>query len=217
MTHEDAIRLFAKTLQNFERWMDKAEAHAKAKSFEVDVLVQARLAPDQFAFVRQVQSACDQAKYAAAYLGGKEPPSHPDTEQTFPELRQRIQKCLGFLESVRAKDLAGAEDRKVAPPWLGGRWLRGDDYLAHVAIPNFFFHATMAYAILRHNGVDLGKMDYIGSIPAREGYGRTPRAAGSRPWRLLARRTRRSRADPFAACEHQTRSSKGVEMSRVRV
>ena len=169
MNHNDAIRLFAKTLQNVGRWMDKASEHAKAKSFEVDVLVQARLAPDQFAFVRQVQSACDQAKYAAAYLGGKEPPSHPDTEQTFPELRQRIDKCLGFLESVQAKDLVGAEDRKVAPPWLGGRWLRGDDYLAHVAIPNFFFHATMTYAILRHNGVELGKMDYIGSIPAKEG------------------------------------------------
>ena len=90
MTHNDAIRLFAKTLQNLERWMDKATEHAKAKSFEVDVLAQARLAPDQYAFVRQVQSACDQAKYAAAYLGGKQAPSHPDTEQTFADLRQRI-------------------------------------------------------------------------------------------------------------------------------
>ena len=169
MTHDDAIRLFAKTLQNLERWMDKAEAHAQAKKFEVDVLAHGRLAPDQYDFVRQVQSACDQAKYAAAYLGGKQPPSHPDTEQTFADLRKRIEKCLSFLESVSAKDLTGAEDRKVAPPWLGGRWLRGDDYLIHVAIPNFFFHATMAYGILRHNGVELGKMDYIGSIPAREG------------------------------------------------
>ena len=169
MNHNDAIRLFAKTLQNLDRWMDKANEYAKAKSFEVDVLTQARLAPDQFPFVRQVQSACDQAKYAAAYLGGKQPPSHPDTEQTFAELRQRIQKCLGFLESVQAKDLAGAEERKVSPPWLEGKWLRGDDYLVHVAVPNFFFHATMAYAILRHNGVGLGKMDYIGSIPARDG------------------------------------------------
>ena len=104
MNHDDAIRLFAKTLQNVERWMDKAAAHAKAKSFEVDVLAQARLAPDQYPFVRQVQSACDQAKYAAAYLGGKQPPSHPDTEQTFAELRQRIQKCLGFLETVTARN-----------------------------------------------------------------------------------------------------------------
>jgi hypothetical protein len=169
MTHDDAIRLFAKTLRNLEQWMEKAAAHAKAKGFEVDVLAHARLAPDAFDFVQQVQAGCDQAKYAAAYLGGKPPPSHPDTEQTFAELRQRVEKCLAFVETVQAKDLAGAEDRKVAPPWLGGKWLRGDDYLVHVAIPNFFFHATMAYAILRHNGVELGKMDYIGSLPTREG------------------------------------------------
>ena len=169
MNHNDAIRLFAKTLQNIERWMDKATAHAKAKSFEVEVLAQARLAPDQFAFVRQVQSACDQAKYAAAYLGGKQAPSHPDTEQTFAELRQRIQKGLSFLDTVQPKDLEEAAERKVSPPWLGGKWLRGDDYLVHLALPNFFFHATMAYAILRHNGVDLGKMDYLGSIPTHGG------------------------------------------------
>ena len=169
MNHDAVIRSFAKTLQNLERWMDKATEYAKAKSFDVDVLAQARLAPDQFELVRQVQSACDQAKYAAAYLGGKQPPAHPDTEKTFAELRQRIHKCLGFLETVQAKDLAGAEERKVAPPWLGGKWLRGDDYLLHVAVPNFFFHATMAYAILRHNGVVLGKMDYIGSIPTKDG------------------------------------------------
>ena len=168
MTPEDTIRLFAKSLQNLERWMDKAAAHATARKFEVDVLAQARLAPDAYPFVRQVQSACDQAKYAAAYLGGKQAPSHPDTEQTFAELRQRIVKVLSFLETVQAKDLAGGEDRKVAPPWLGGKWLRGDDYLGHLAIPNFFFHLTMAYAILRHNGVELGKMDYIGSMPVKD-------------------------------------------------
>ncbi len=169
MNPDDAIRLFAKTLRNLEQWMEKATAHAKAKSFEVDVLAQARLAPDQYSFVRQVQSACDQAKYAAAYLGGKSAPSHPDTEQTFAELRQRIQNCLAFLETVQAKDLVGAEKRRVSPPWLGGSWLLGEDYLVHIAVPNFFFHATMAYAILRHNGVDLGKMDYIGSMPLKEG------------------------------------------------
>jgi hypothetical protein len=167
MDANHSIRLFAKTLQNLERWMGKAEEHAKARSFEADVLAQARLAPDQYEFIRQVQAACDQAKYAAAYLGGKEAPSHPDTEKTFAELRQRIHKCLGFLESVQEKDFAGADERKVAPPWLGGKWLRGADYLADVAIPNFFFHATMAYAILRHNGVPLGKMDFVGSLPTQ--------------------------------------------------
>ncbi|MGH7821030.1 MAG: DUF1993 domain-containing protein [Candidatus Binatia bacterium] len=169
MTHHDAILQFAKMLRNLDAWLDKAGAYAKTKSFEVDVLAQARLAPDQFSFVRQVQSACDQAKFAAAYLADKKPPSHPDTEQTIGELRQRIRACLDFLQTVQAKDFAGAEERKVAPPWLGGRWLRGDDYLVEVAIPNFFFHVTMAYAILRHNGMDLGKMDYIGALSTKEG------------------------------------------------
>jgi hypothetical protein len=169
MTHYDAIRSFAKTLRNLEQWMEKAAAHAKARSFDVDVLAPARLAPDQFSFTQQVQAGCDQAKYAAAYLGGKQPPSHPDTEKTFAELRERIEKCLAFLETVQEKDFAGSEDRKVAPAWLGGKWLRGDDYVVHVAVPNFFFHATMAYAILRHNGVELGKMDYIGALPVKEG------------------------------------------------
>jgi hypothetical protein len=149
--------------------MEKAEAHAKAKAFDVDVLAQARLAPDQFAFVQQVQSGCDQAKYAAAYLSGKAAPSHPDTEKTFAELRERIRKCATFVASVQEKDLAGADERKVAPPWLQGRWLTGHDYLVDLAVPNFFFHVTMAYAILRHNGVPLGKMDYIGGLPTREG------------------------------------------------
>ncbi len=169
MTAEDSIRLFAKTLANLENWMDKAEEHAKARSFDANVLAQARLAPDQFDFIRQVQSACDQAKYAAAYLGGKPAPSHPDTEQTFAELRERIRKCTVFLATLQPKDFAGSEERKVAPPWLGGSWLRGGDYLVHVAVPNFFFHATMAYAILRHNGIPLGKMDFIGSLPTHEG------------------------------------------------
>ena len=169
MTPYDVTRVFAKTLENLEKWMDKAEEYAKDRGFEVDVLAQSRLAPDQYSFVKQVQSACDQAKYAAAYLSGAKPPSHPDTEQTFADLRQRIDKCTKFVASVPEKDYAGADERKVAPPWMGGRWVRGSDYLAELAIPNFYFHATMVYAILRHNGVKLGKMDYIGGLPTQEG------------------------------------------------
>jgi hypothetical protein len=168
MTPYDAIRLFTKSLENLEKCMDKASEYAKSRSFEVDVLAQSRLAPNAFAFAQQIQSACDQAKYAAAYLAGKPAPSHPDNEKTFAELRERIRKCTGFLATVQKKDFTGAEERKVAPPWLGGRWLTGQDYLVDVAIPNFFFHVTMAYAILRHNGVELGKMDYIGALPTRE-------------------------------------------------
>jgi len=119
MNHNDAIRLFAKMLQNVEKWMDKAAAHAKAKSFEVDVLAQARLAPDAYPFVRQVQAACDQAKFAlrtSREAAAGAPRHRADVRRA----AQRIQKCLSFLETVQAKDLAGAEDRKVAPPWLGG-------------------------------------------------------------------------------------------------
>ena len=164
MNAYDAIQLFAKTLGNLEKWMDKAEAYAKDRGFEVDVLAHARLAPDQYDLTKQVQSACDQAKFAAAYLSGGKAPSHPDTEQTFAELRERIRKCAQYVASVPEKDFANADQQKVAPAWLGGRWFRGSDYLAEMAIPNFFFHASMAYAILRHNGVPLGKMDYIGGI-----------------------------------------------------
>ena len=169
MTPYETVRVFGKTLENLEKWMDKAEAYAKDRGFEVDVLAHSRLAPDQYSFVKQVQSACDQAKFAAAYLSGGKAPSHPDTEQTFAELRARIQKCIQYVASVPEKDFAGADERKVAPAWLGGRWFRGSDYLVEMAIPNFFFHASMAYAILRHNGVNLGKMDYIGGISTQAG------------------------------------------------
>src|SRR3569832_740702 len=159
MTHEETIQEFSKTLDNLERWMEKAEAFAKEKGFEVDNLVKARLAPDAFAFDQQVQAACDQAKYAAAYLGSKPPPSHPDTEKSFAELHARVKKCRDFLATVNSADFSGSEDRKVSPAWLGGAWLKGKDYVNAVAVPNFYFHATMAYAILRHNGVTLGKQD----------------------------------------------------------
>ena len=169
MTSHETLTVFTKTLDNLGKWMDKAEESAKARSFEVDVLAHARLAPDAFTFVEQVQAACDQVKYAAAYLSGQNPPSHPDTEKTFPELRERIAKVKSYVAGIGAKDLAGGEERKVAPSWMRGRWLTGGDYLAEMAVPNFYFHVTMAYAILRHNGVVLGKMDYIGGLPTREG------------------------------------------------
>jgi hypothetical protein len=162
------IQEFGKMLRNLDGWLDKAVAHAKAKSFDPDVLVHARLAPDMYSLDRQVQSACDSAKFSAAYLTGKEAPKHPDTEKTVDELRKRIATCLGYLETVREADFAGAEERRVAPAWLQGKWLTGEDYLLHAAIPNFMFHVTTAYDILRHNGVPVGKMDFIGSMPLRD-------------------------------------------------
>jgi hypothetical protein len=164
----DFVPQYAKMLKNIDRWLDKATEHAKAKGFELDTLVHARLAPDQYALSRQIQSACDAAKYSAAYLSGKTPPAHPDTEKTIPELRARIQSCLAFLETVSAADVAGGEDRKVAPKWLEGKWVKGDHYLVQMSLPNFYFHVAHAYAILRHNGVNLGKNDYIGSFPVQD-------------------------------------------------
>lgn len=162
------IHQFSKMLRNLDHWIDKATEHGKAKPFDPDVLLAARLAPDQFNFARQVQSACDAAKYAAAYLSGQKAPAHPDTEKTIGELRARIQTCVQYLESVKPSEYAGAAERRVAPPWLGGKWFQGADYLMQLAVPNFYFHVTTAYAILRHNGVELGKMDYLGSLPIHD-------------------------------------------------
>jgi uncharacterized protein len=153
-----------KMLSNLDGWLTKAEAHAKAKSFDPSVLFAARLAPDQYPLVRQVQAACDNAKFVAARLANKEAPKHPDTEQTIEELHRRIAACTTYLATFTAKDFEGAETRRITLPFLEGKTLSGSDYLVEMAVPNFFFHLTHAYAILRHNGVELGKMDFIGSL-----------------------------------------------------
>ncbi|MGH7298348.1 MAG: DUF1993 domain-containing protein [Polyangiaceae bacterium] len=153
-----------KMLANLDAWLAKAAAHAKARSFDVNVLVQARLAPDQYPLVQQVQSACDTAKFAAARLSGKEAPKHPDTETSFEELHARIQAATAYLGTFTAKDFEGAESRSIALPFLEGKTLTGADYLTEMATPNFYFHVTHAYAILRHGGVPVGKIDYIGSL-----------------------------------------------------
>lgn len=162
MTAFETISQFSRMLKNLDQWLQTGTAYAETKHFAPDVLAQARLAPDQYALVQQVQSACDAAKYAAAYLSGQKGPSHPDTEKTMSELRARIQTCVGYLDTFQASDFTGAEERRVAPPWMEGNSVRGADYITRIAVPNFYFHVTTAYAILRHNGVDLGKRDFIG-------------------------------------------------------
>jgi hypothetical protein len=164
----DVIPQYGKMLKNIDRWLDKAAELATAKKFDIDTLVHARLAPDMYSLDRQIQAACDTAKFSAAYLSGKEPPAHPDTEKTIAELRARIQSCLSFLETIKESDVAGAEERKVSPKWLQGKWVKGEHFLLQMSLPNFYFHVTTAYDILRHNGVDVGKMDFIGSIPIRD-------------------------------------------------
>ena len=159
----------AKTLRNLDNWMKAAETHATNKKFPVDNLIHARLAPDQFTFVRQVQSACDNAKFIPGRLTGKEWPTHPDTETTFAELHTRIASVQSFLDTFKREDFAGAEERKITLPWTEGKWMTGAEYLSEFALPNFYFHVVTAYAILRHNGVDVGKMDFLGPINLVEG------------------------------------------------
>jgi hypothetical protein len=152
------------SLKNLEICLDKAEQHAAAKKFDGGVLVTSRLAPDMQPFAYQVQSACDYVKAAAAWLSGETPPKHEDSERTIDELRARIRKTVAFVESVKEAQYAGAGERKVSLSWAPGKVIGGKDYLLQMTIPNTYFHIAMAYAILRHNGVDVGKMDFLGPI-----------------------------------------------------
>jgi hypothetical protein len=156
-----------KMLGQLDGWLEKAVAYAKAKPFDPNVLFVARLAPDQFAFARQVQAACDAPRVAAARLAGREPASQPDVEKTIEELRARIQATIAGLDAYAAKDFAGAEERTISNPRWEGKVMRGADYFLEHTVPNFFFHLVTAYAILRHNGVDVGKRDYLGALSLR--------------------------------------------------
>jgi hypothetical protein len=153
-----------KLLGNLDAWLGKAVAHATAKNLDASVLLQSRLAPDMFPLLRQVQAACDQAKYAAARAAGKEPPSHPDNEQTIEDARKRITTVVAYLDTFTEADFNGAEARTIRLPRWEGKSMTAADYFVEHAIPNFFFHLTTAYGILRHNGVDIGKRDYLGKL-----------------------------------------------------
>jgi hypothetical protein len=157
-----------KQLEQLDKWLEAGIAYAKQKNFEPNVLATARLAPDQYPLIRQVQAACDAAKTLGARLAGKEPPKHPDTEQTIDELRTRIKTCTDYMKTVKESEFAGAETRMVPLPFMPGKGMVGMDYVCELAIPNFYFHIAHAYAILRHNGVPLGKMDYIGSLNLKD-------------------------------------------------
>jgi uncharacterized protein len=152
------------SLKNLLTCLDKAERYAAARKFDTSVLLTSRLAPDMQPFTYQVQSACDYVKAAAAWLSGQTPPRHEDNERTIDELRQRIRKTVAFVESVTEAQHAGASERKVRLSWAPGKVIGGKDYLLQMTIPNTYFHITMAYAILRHNGVDVGKQDFLGPI-----------------------------------------------------
>jgi uncharacterized protein len=154
-----------KLLGQLERWLDLAVEYAVAKKFDVSVLLQSRLAADQFPLLKQVQSACDQAKFAAARTAGKEAPKHPDTETTLEELKARIGSVRSYLEGFSDGDFEGLDTRVVSQLAAApGKAIKAADYQVQLAMPNFYFHLTTAYAILRHNGVPLGKRDFLGAI-----------------------------------------------------
>jgi len=162
------VTQYRKTLDNLAACLDKAVQYAELKKFDVEVLLNSRLAPDQFNLIRQVQIACDTAKFGAARLCGKEAPSHPDTEKTLPELQARIKTVQSYLASFTEADFAGAEDRHISQPRWEGKYLTGMEFAIQHSIPNLFFHVTTAYAILRHNGVDVGKKDFLGAMPYKQ-------------------------------------------------
>ena len=160
----ETIRQMHKMLGQLDKWLVTAQEHAKQKNFDPNVLVTMRLAPNQFAFARQIQSACDTLKLATSRLTGKDAPSHPDTEQTLDELRARVASVRTWVDGFSAKDFEGAATRTISTPRWEGKTMTGQDYFLEHALPNFFFHVTHTYAILRHAGVDVGKRDYLGPL-----------------------------------------------------
>jgi len=156
---------FVHTLKSLSAILGKAQAHCEAKKIDPLVLTASRLYPDMFALARQVQIACDSAKGAVARLAGVEIPKHEDTEKTIPELKARIAKTVDFIQSVGAAKIDGSEEREVVLKMRGQDVkLAGQQYLLAHAWPNFYFHVTTAYNILRANGVELGKRDFLGNI-----------------------------------------------------
>ena len=155
---------FVNSLRNLSAILDKAQAHAEARKIDATTLTGSRLFPDMLPMARQVQIACDTAKGAVARLAGVEVPKHEDTERTFAELQSRIAMTVDFIGGFRPAQIDGTEDREIALK-LGGQETRfnGLQYLLGFALPNFYFHVTTAYDILRHNGVEVGKRDYIGT------------------------------------------------------
>ena len=163
--YELSIPVLTRGLSNLSSILDKAAAHAAAKKFDPAALAQARLFPDMFPLTRQVQITCDTAKGAAARLAGIDIPKHEDTETTLDELKQRIAKTLDFVKSVKAEQMKGAESKTIELKFPNRTiTFTGLSYLVDFVLPNFFFHESIAYALLRSSGVEVGKMDFLGSV-----------------------------------------------------
>lgn len=163
--HAFTVQEMTKMLQNLSGFLEKATQHAQTKKMEMDVLLQTRLIADQFPLIKQIQTTCDTAKLCGARLSGKTAPVHPDTEKTYAEIQKRIKDTVAYLETVKASDFKDYESKTIEFPWNPGKYLNGKDYVLQFVVPNFYFHITTAYSILRANGVDVGKADFIGALP----------------------------------------------------
>ncbi|WP_135449237.1 MULTISPECIES: DUF1993 domain-containing protein [Tabrizicola] len=161
--HRRSVAVFDRFLAALSAILAKAEAHCEARKIKPEVILSARLFPDMFPLVKQVQLACDFAARGTARLAGAEPKCFPDTETTFPELKDRIAAARGYMGGFQPEDFAHAAEREIHFK-AGGHdmVLKGEDFLSFYALPQFFFHVATAYDILRHNGVELGKRDYMG-------------------------------------------------------
>ena len=168
MIFDLTVLQFTKMLENLTSILEKSTAHADSKKFEMDVLLQARLAPDQFNLIRQIQIACDTAKLCASRLTTKEAPAHADTEKTLSEVKSRIESTISYLKTFSPEDYKDASNRHISQPRWEGQYLTGEEFVLNHAIPNFYFHLTTSYAILRHNGVEIGKKDYLGKMPFKK-------------------------------------------------
>jgi hypothetical protein len=164
--YDMSVPVYERSLNAFLAILDKAEEHAQARKFDPNAYLAMRLSPDMWPLSRQVQGFCDHAKNSAFRLAAKEPPVKEDKETTLAELRERIRSTLDMLKSLDAKAMEGAETREVVVP-AGANKLKlpGADYLLHFAMPNFYFHLTTAYDILRGSGVEIGKRNFIGAVP----------------------------------------------------
>ena len=164
--YQCSVPIYERSLNAFLAILDKAEEHAQTRKFDPNSYLAMRLSPDMWPFVRQVQGFCDHAKNASFRLAGKEPPVKEDKETTVAELRARIHATLDMLKSIDAKAMEGGETREmVIPAGANKLKLHGADYLLHFAMPNFYFHLTTAYDILRGSGVEIGKRNFMGAVP----------------------------------------------------
>jgi hypothetical protein len=165
--YTETFSQFKKQLGQLDKWLGTAAEYAKSKNFDPDVFPTLRLAPDQFALARQVQISCDTVKLAVNFLTGKPVQPQEDNEKTLAELQARVQSVVTLLEGLTAKDFESAATRVVSQPRWKGEWMTGADYFIEHVMPNFYFHLTTSYAILRHNGVGIGKKDYLGKQSKR--------------------------------------------------